>query len=90
MHLVSDIYVLKENIYSQLYYTKVLNECSLQHTSNAHKVRVIELNTCIIVYDYLGFYSSKKTMNYCKINKHILKIYVPCLYSLIAVKRNLT
>ena len=52
MHLVSNIYVLKENIYSQLYYTKVLNECSLQHTSNAHKVRVIELNTCIIVYDY--------------------------------------
>ena len=41
--------MLKENIYSQLYYTKVLNECKFQHISNANNVKEKELNTCIIV-----------------------------------------
>ena len=31
------------------YYTKVLNKCKLQHTSNVHKVKVMKLKTCIII-----------------------------------------
>ena len=40
--------MFKENIYSQLYYTKVLNECKFQHKTNADKVKEKELNTGII------------------------------------------
>ena len=46
---VHSIYMLKENIYSQLYYTKLLNECNFQHTSNVAKVKEKDLNTCIII-----------------------------------------
>ena len=35
--------MLKENIYSQLYFVKVLNERKFQHTSNADKVKEEEL-----------------------------------------------
>ena len=41
--------MLKENIYSKLYYTKELNEWKFQHRSNADKVKQKELNTCIII-----------------------------------------
>ena len=39
------IYMSKKNIYSQLYYTKVLSECKFQHTSNAGKIKANELST---------------------------------------------
>ena len=35
----------KNNIYSQLYYTKVLGECKFQHASNAGKIKASELST---------------------------------------------
>ena len=47
MHLLTDN-ILKVNIYSHLYYTKMLNEYKFQHTRNADKVKEKELNTCII------------------------------------------
>ena len=31
--------MLKENIYTQIYYTKLLNECKFQDTSNTDKVK---------------------------------------------------
>ena len=42
------IYMLKENIYSQLYYTKVLNGCKFQLTGVAGRVKQKELNTYYI------------------------------------------
>ena len=45
---VESIYILKENIHSQLDDTKVLNELNFQRTSNVKKVKEKELNTCII------------------------------------------
>ena len=43
------MYLIKENIFSHLYYTKALNECKFQHTSNTDKVKEKKLNTSIII-----------------------------------------
>ena len=40
---------LKENIYSQLCYTELLNECKFKHTSNADKVKENGLNNCTVI-----------------------------------------
>ena len=42
--------MLKENIYSGLYYAKLLNK--FQRTCDAEKAKEKGLNTCIIIYDY--------------------------------------
>ena len=39
----------KKNIYRQVRYTKVLNECKFQHANHADKVKEKGLNTCIII-----------------------------------------
>ena len=37
------------DIYLQVYYTKVLNECKFPHTGNGDKVKEKGLNTCNII-----------------------------------------
>ena len=37
--------ICQKNIYSQLYYTKLLSDCKFQHTSKADKVKARELST---------------------------------------------
>ena len=83
---VYSMYMLKENIYSQLFYTKVLNEWKFQLTSNAGKVKETELNTCIIIQGTSEFYSSNKTVSYYNINGTILQTYVPFSCSLNTVQ----
>ena len=44
--------MFKENIYSQLNYTKLLDECKFEHAINVDRVKKKELNTHIIIKDY--------------------------------------
>ena len=77
MHRVIDIYDIKYKI-TFTHNCIELSEYKFQHTRNAGKVKEKELCTCIIIQDYLEFYSNT-TVSYYNMNGRILEIYVSCL-----------
>ena len=70
--------MLKENIYLQLFYTKMLNECKFQNINNAGKVKEKKIYTCIMVCNYYQLYRCilKYTHTYTHTHKKLYDFFL--------------